>query len=71
MLQAEVAGQQVETDRILEELAQLASEAEEYSGKRDYLQAVRSCKIIPLKTREKLPVRLFPTALNRCVVRTA
>lgn len=66
-----MAGQQVETDRILEELAQLASEAEEYGGKRAYLQAVRSCKIIPLKTREKLPVRVFPTAAIRCVVRTA
>ena len=51
-----MAGQQVETDRVLEELAQLASGAEDYNAKRAYLEAVRSCKIIPLKTREKLPV---------------
>lgn len=57
VLQAEVAGQQVETDRILAELAELASNAEDYEAKRNYLEAVRSCKIIPFKTRDGLPVR--------------
>lgn len=62
ILQAEVAGQQVETNRVLDELAQLAREAVNYSGKRDYLEAVRVCKIIPLRTRESLSVRSLSTA---------
>jgi hypothetical protein len=60
VLQAEVAGQELETERILAELAQLASEAGDYHSKRAYLEAVRSCKIIPLKTRESLPVCCLP-----------
>ena len=68
VLQAEVAGQEAETNRVLKELAELAGGAENYNGKRDYLEAVRSCKIIPLRTREILPVRILgqesPTVIS-------
>jgi hypothetical protein len=66
VLQAEVAGQQVQTESILADLAQLASEADTYAVKRNYLEAVRSCKIIPLKTRENLPVRFHPLVKSSC-----
>jgi hypothetical protein len=64
ILQAEVAGQEVETERILADLAQVASKADDYEAKREYLEAVRCCKIIPLKTRETLTVRSFLHAMS-------